>query len=173
MKKSFFILLILLVSAVLSSCAKAAPSDPAPASAAVAAPSASSAPETGTDAAAQEDGAAVDVDLTQLSSTMVYGEVYAMVYEPERYMGKTVKMRGDFITGSTDSGGNRYACVVRDATACCAQGLEFEPLPEYRFPEDFPEPGSEITVVGTFESIREERDGNIYVQLILRSASIL
>ena len=39
------------------------------------------------------DSESIDVDLTQLSSTMVYSEVYAMVYEPDQYLGKTVKMR--------------------------------------------------------------------------------
>ena len=38
----------------------------------------------------------VDVDLTQLSSTMLYSEVYNMVMSPEDYVGKTVKMNGQF-----------------------------------------------------------------------------
>lgn len=38
----------------------------------------------------------VDVDLTVLSSTMVYSEVYNMLYnDPAHYFGKTVKARGD------------------------------------------------------------------------------
>ena len=38
----------------------------------------------------------VDVDLTVLSSTMVYSEVYNMLYnDPAHYLGKTVKARGD------------------------------------------------------------------------------
>ena len=39
----------------------------------------------------------VDVDLTVLSSTMVYSEVYNMLYnDPAHYLGKTVKARGGF-----------------------------------------------------------------------------
>lgn len=39
----------------------------------------------------------VDVDLTVLSSTMVYSEVYNMLYnDPAHYLGKTVKARGEF-----------------------------------------------------------------------------
>lgn len=33
-----------------------------------------------------------DVDLTTLSSTMVYSEVYNMMCEPDRYLGKRIKM---------------------------------------------------------------------------------
>ena len=38
------------------------------------------------------------------------------------------------------------------------------------YPEDYPEPGEEITVVGTFDSYQEEIDGNYYVYLVLRNA---
>ena len=36
----------------------------------------------------------VDADLTRLSSTMVYSEVYNMMYTPGDYIGKTIKMTG-------------------------------------------------------------------------------
>ena len=112
---------------------------------------------------------AVDVDLTQLSSTMVYSEVYAMMYEPEQYIGKTVKMNGLFATQEYNDD-RLYACIVQDATACCAQGLEFEMAEELVYPDDYPEPGAEITVVGTFDSYKEEVDGNYYIYLVLRNA---
>lgn len=38
----------------------------------------------------------IDVDLTKLSSTLVYAEVFNMLYSPEDYVGKTVKMNGAF-----------------------------------------------------------------------------
>ena len=43
-----------------------------------------------------DDAPGVDVDLTKLSSTMVYSEVYNMVNTPEDYTGKTVRMTGSF-----------------------------------------------------------------------------
>ena len=42
------------------------------------------------------DAGPVDVDLTKLSSTMVYSEVYNMMSSPESYMGKRVRMKGSF-----------------------------------------------------------------------------
>ena len=112
---------------------------------------------------------AVDVDLTQLSSTMVYSEVYAMATESEQYIGKTVKMNGLFATQEYN-GARLYACIVQDATACCAQGLEFEMAEELVYPDDYPEPGAEITVIGTFDCYKEEHDGNYYIYLVLRNA---
>ncbi len=112
---------------------------------------------------------AVVVDLTQLSSTMVYSEVYAMMYEPEEYRGKTVKMRGMFSSFKGESGQIYNACIVQDATACCAQGLEFELVDGY----DYPESGTQITVIGNFDTYQEESNGNYYIYIILRDAKLV
>ena len=104
----------------------------------------------------------VDVDLTKLSSTMVYSEVYAMMTAPEDYIGKTVKMNGQFaLYQATDANGQPvpdqiyFACVIADATACCQQGLEFVLAGDARYPDDYPELGTDITVVGEFQTYME------------------
>ncbi|MCR5090975.1 MAG: hypothetical protein K6C08_15865 [Oscillospiraceae bacterium] len=129
--------------------------------------------QTSVPSASEADTSTIDVDLTQLSSTMVYSEVYAMMYEPEQYIGKTVKMNGLFSTMKADDGKMYFACVVQDATACCAQGLEFEPKDSYVFPDDYPDPGDDITVVGIFDTYEEEYGGDRYMVLILRDAELL
>ena len=102
------------------------------------------------------------VDLTALSSTMVYAEVFAMMSSPEDYVGKTVKMQGIFskgqlyAAGSLNDGGTVFACVIQDATACCAQGIPFELAGDHSYPQDYPELGDTITVVGTFEIHQQE-----------------
>lgn len=159
MKKALVVLLLLLALFSLSGCGKGG------------APVETAAPASELPTA--EDTDAVDVDLTKLSSTMVYSEVYAMIYEPEQYTGKTVKMRGSFATQEYN-GERLYACIVQDATACCAQGLEFETAESLVYPDDYPEPGAEITVLGTFDSYREDAgNGNYYVYLVLRNARLL
>ena len=112
----------------------------------------------------------IDVDLTALSSTMVYSEVYSMMSFPDDYVGKTVKMKGQFaVYQATDENGAfipdqiYFACVIADATACCSQGLEFVLAGEHTYPDDYPELGSEITVTGTFELYEE--DGFQYCRL--------
>ena len=104
----------------------------------------------------------VDVDLTVLSSTMVYSEVYNMLYnDPAHYLGKTVKARGGFsiyqlvTDGVLQPDPVAYACIIADATACCAEGMEFMPEGDLTYPEDYPELGAEITVIGEFQSYEE------------------
>ena len=98
----------------------------------------------------------IDVDLTKLSSTMVYSEVYNMMVSPDNYTGKTVKMKGQFAYYEDPETKAQYlACIIAYATACCSQGLEFILTGEHTYPNDYPELGSEITVTGTFEVYTE------------------
>ncbi len=108
-------------------------------------------------AASQESsGSDVDIDLTQLSSTMVYSEVYNMMITPEDFIGKTVRMEGFFAMQHDDESGNDYyACIIQDATACCSQGIEFVPPADMKYPDDFPELDSIITVSGVFDMYEE------------------
>ncbi len=111
----------------------------------------------------------IDVDLTILSSTMVYSEVYNMMIMPEDYMGKTIKMNGMFSYMTDETTGNEYyACIIMDATACCSQGIEFELAGDYTYPDDYPEIGGDITVTGTFDVYEE--DG--YKYCTLRNATM-
>ena len=105
----------------------------------------------------------IDVDLTTLSSTMVYSEVYNMITTPDDYLGKMVKMQGQFAVYEGEER-NYYACLIADATACCSQGIEFVVQDNRAYPGDFPELGTEITVVGTFDTYQEGE--YTYCQLI-------
>ncbi len=113
----------------------------------------------------EENAAAgVDVDLTVLSSTMVYSEVYNMMISPNNYIGKTVKMKGQFVPYYDESTGKYYfACFISDATACCSQGIEFILTDDYSYPEDYPMEGDTICVVGTFDTYMEGE--NMYCTL--------
>ena len=112
----------------------------------------------------------VDLDLTTMSSTMVYSEVFNMVTTPENYIGKTVKMRGTYMYYYDEKPDHYYFfCLISDAMACCSQGIEFALTKDYHYPEDYPKPDDEITVVGVFDSYEEE--GNTYC--ILRNARLV
>lgn len=106
----------------------------------------------------------IDVDLTKLGGTMVYSEVYNMLYYPSDYIGKTVKMKGTFSVGYGEETGLYYpAVIIADATACCSQGLEFVLKGEPPYPLGYPDGGTEITVVGVFETYLE--NGALYCHL--------
>lgn len=105
--------------------------------------------------AKQQPVADVDVDLTALSGTMCYAQVNDMVnLEPEKYIGKTVRMKGSFAV-STNTETPFFACLIADATACCQQGIEFVWAGEHKYPDDYPERGAEITVTGVFASYQD------------------
>ena len=105
-----------------------------------------------------------DVDLTQLSSTMVYSQVYDMVYTADNYVGKTVKMKGPFSYYQDPQTKQEYfAVLISDATACCSQGIEFVLNGDYKYPDDYPELNKEITVAGKFNYYKE--GVNTYCQL--------
>ncbi len=128
--------------------------------------------ETSSEAAPAAAGgyADIDVDLTVLSSTMVYSEVYNMLYEPQKYIGKVVKMKGPFAFFRDEATGVYYfACIIKDATACCAQGIEFVLAGEHRYPDDYPKAGEEICVVGVFDTYVEGE----YTYCTLRNAELL
>ena len=88
--------------------------------------------------------AAVDIDLTRMSSTMVYSTVFNMVNSPATFVGKTMRMRGEYTTYPVSASQIIHACLVRDAAGCCSQGIEFK-LTNGNYPTG----ASEITVVGT------------------------
>ncbi len=101
----------------------------------------------------------IDIDLTTISGLLVYSEVYNMMETPEDYVGKTIKMRGLYSYYYDEGTKNEYhACIVQDATACCANGLEFIPEGSLVYPDDFPKMEDEVTVTGIFDTYYEGED---------------
>ena len=102
----------------------------------------------------------IDVDLSRMSGTVVYGMVYQMVTYPERFVGKRVRMKGVFSTYYDNEIKQRFfGCVISDALACCSQGLAFELSKPRKFPDEFPDEGTPITITGDFDLIKEEDEG--------------
>lgn len=97
-----------------------------------------------------------DIDLTKMSSTMVYSEVQNMMLNADNYIGKIVKMSGLCSIFTDDQTGKSYAsCVIQDATACCSQGIEYNLGSQFQCPQDYPQEGAEITVIGQFSTYYE------------------
>lgn len=161
MKKLFCVVLIVLMLSSLSACGSKkdkGTTDNQTANPSVSqgqpAEKKSEAAPTTSNPAQSADG--IDVDLTKLSSTMVYSEVYNMIVSPDNYTGKTLKMNGAFAYYEDPETKKQYfACIIADATACCSQGLEFILTGDHTYPNDCPELGSEIMVTDTFEIYTE------------------
>ena len=159
MKKILSVLLLTTLSIILASCSQGADSRNASSGKTVndvlsqqteTASQALSA--SGSSVGKNTDKKQADVDLTELNSTMVYSEVYNMLSEPKKYIGKTVRMSGSMAMSEGELQ-TYYACIIKDATACCSQGIEFV-LKEGSYPEE----GSDITVYGIFDTYKEGAD---------------
>ena len=102
----------------------------------------------------EENKKDIDYDLTEMNSDMIYATVFMVVQDPESYAGKTFKIYGNSYTFPTTEGKSMtHYCLIKDALACCAQGLEFiSSNSEEKYPDD----GDEIVVSGTLESYTVE-----------------
>ena len=107
----------------------------------------------------------IDLDLSQMSGTIAYAQVYQMISDPEAYVGKIIRMTGYFdVFEDQDTGIVYTSCIIPDAAACCAQGFEFVWAGDHAWPEAYPEPGTYLTVTGRFETYLE--DDWMYIHLV-------
>ena len=99
----------------------------------------------------------VDYDLTVMGADMVYATVYQMMIDLKSYIGKSFKIRGNYYSSySNDKDVYYHFCMIKDAAACCAQGLEIlwadEKMNRH---ENCPEEDTLVTVEGVFETYEE------------------
>lgn len=117
----------------------------------------------------------IDVDLNNLNANVVYSQVYLMMTEPDKFIGKRIRMSGQFNVYAAQEGNpsgvtEYYAIIIADAQACCQQGIEFV-WPGHTYPEGFPEVKSNASVTGIFEVYEE--NGKKYCRLIADSVEPL
>lgn len=117
----------------------------------------------------------IDVDLNNLNANVVYSQVFLMMTEPDKFIGKRIRMSGQFNVYAAEEGNpsgvtEYYAIIIADAQACCQQGIEFV-WPGHTYPEGFPEVKSNASVTGIFEVYEE--NGKKYCRLIADSVEQL
>ena len=96
MKRMICLLMALLMTLSLAACSDSKKDNSASSAAASNASASSAKSSVATERPAAPSSEGVDVDLTMMSSTMVYAEVLNMQQSPKDYLGKIVKMRGPF-----------------------------------------------------------------------------
>ncbi len=119
-----------------------------------------------TTVALPQDLPEVDFDLSAMSQTVMYAQVYDMIYNPDQYHGKAVRMLGpvdQYVEEET--GETRCVCLIQDATACCTQGIEFE-LSDAD--AAVPSPGSTVLVSGAFDTYMS----GPFLHCVLRDAAL-
>ncbi|MDF2513660.1 MAG: hypothetical protein K0S04_3526 [Herbinix sp.] len=113
-----------------------------------------------------EGDSGIDVDLTKLSSTMVYSEVYNMMNKPEDYVGKTIKIEGVYYASYWQDTEKYYHCVlISDATACCQNGIEFVwDNDTHVYPDEYPPDNTVIELTGVFGLYEEMGETYCYLK---------
>ena len=107
----------------------------------------------------------VDLDMSGMSGTVVYAQIYNLISDPASWLGKMIRIAGYYSFYDDQEQGIVYhACIIPDATACCAQGIEFVRAREYNWPDDYPEAGADVTVTGRLEIYEE--NGYSYLHLV-------
>ena len=99
----------------------------------------------------------VDYDLSSMGPDMVYATIYQMMIDPKSYVGKSFKVTGNYYSSYSKENDQYYHfCMVKDAAACCAQGLELlwadENMNKH---ENCPDEEALVTVEGVFETYEE------------------
>lgn len=110
------------------------------------------------------------LDLTEMNGDTLYAQVYNMVTKPEEYKGKIVKIKGEFSAyNDKELGKLRTGVVIKDALACCKEGIEFEPKKKCKYPEDYPKEGEDVIVTGRFDAYKHKKS-DPYLYYVLREA---
>ena len=117
----------------------------------------------------------IDIDLNNLNANVVYSQVFLMMTEPDKFIGKRIRMSGQFNVYAAEEGNpsgvtEYYAIIIADAQACCQQGIEFV-WPGHTYPDGFPEVKSNASVTGIFEVYEE--NGKKYCRLVADSVEQL
>ena len=99
----------------------------------------------------------VDYDLSSMGPDMVYATIYQMMIDPKSYVGKSFKVTGNYYSSYSKENDQYYHfCMVKDAAACCAQGLELlwadESMNRH---ENCPDEEALVTVEGVFETYED------------------
>lgn len=105
----------------------------------------------------------VQVDLVHMNSDMIYATVYQMMADPKSYEGKNIRMKGNYDSVYDKKTKKTYHyCIIQDALACCAQGMEFECTNKKI---SYPKKNTIVIVTGKFVRYKEKGDKNVYCKL--------
>ncbi len=104
----------------------------------------------------------VQIDLSMFSKTVMYAELYNILFSPEEYEGMTIRMDGVYLYDEDVENNKKYHfVVVLDQAACCQQGMEFK-LDEGL---TYPKQGEHVEIKGEFRFYEEDGMPWYYLQV--------
>jgi len=92
----------------------------------------------------------IDLDLTLLSTTLAQAEASNILTYPANYEGKTIKLNGLYATEYNDKLNKYYHYIIYTDQSCCVYPIEFKLNGEHTYPDDYPKPGTWISLTGVY-----------------------
>ena len=108
-------------------------------------------------------------DVIEIKEKMFVAQTNDVYYNPEDYLGKTLKYEGLFDAYDDPSNGQTYYAVIRYGPGCC--GIDLNAGFEVKWNDDYPKPNDWVEAVGVLEEYEE--DGQKYLRLALSSLTVL
>ncbi|MCL2200375.1 MAG: hypothetical protein FWB75_00285 [Oscillospiraceae bacterium] len=79
----------------------------------------------------------VDIDLTELSTTMMQARFHHILSNAEDYLGQTIRVRGQYHNMPFGDEYLHFVMII-PGDECCRMGFEFMRAGDYVYPDDFP-----------------------------------
>jgi len=109
----------------------------------------------------------VDLDLSTLSTIMAEAEFYSIMANSEDYIGKIIRVRGEFISLyiSVIDRYYHYIAITRGDSCCPPEGLEIRLTGDMVTNDDYPINNTVIEVTGILSSNEESGINLIYLEI--------
>lgn len=116
----------------------------------------------------------IDYDLITLDEHKVYDTLQQILLNPDDFIGKTIKIKGQYSSVYYSHMQQQYNYVVIADDDGCSQMLEFVWVDgSDSFPAQPPAEGSVIEVVGIFETYQDKGDPSVYCRLNTTSLKVV
>lgn len=111
------------------------------------------------------------MDLSDMSYTMAYAQVYSMVMAPKRHAGETMRIQGSYYGFQTEDGEDVHLILIIDDAGCCEVGMEFQMTGNHKWPQDFPPNNSIIRLTGLVDTI--SHGDNVFPLLVANEIQVV
>ena len=108
-------------------------------------------------------------DVLEIKEKMFVAQTNDIYFNPENYLGKTIKYEGIFSVYEAPDTGVKYCWVFRYGPGCC--GIDANCGFEVIWEKEYPSPDDWVEAIGVLEQYEE--DGWTYLRLALSSLTVL
>ena len=106
-----------------------------------------------------------DIDLTNLSQTVMQAEYQRILSNAESYVGQSIKLQGTYLPMIHDINNVSHYIIIIQGDDCCQMGFEFKRSDDHIFPDDYPVRNSLIRLTGVLETYKAQGSSFLIVSV--------